>query len=87
MSVRMNRLTGIAPVFTMRRVARSNRARHTRRYRVAPVLPEFGESLLVCATEAKTDVVIASYVDNMTRIIGRRFQPAPCVIKPAKNSN
>ena len=47
--------------------------------------PGLGESLLVCATETKTATDIARYADNMTRIIGKRFQPAPCSIKQARN--
>jgi len=44
---------------------------------------ELGQALLVCATETKTPADIDRYTDNMARIIGRRFQPAPCAIKPS----
>ena len=47
--------------------------------------PEIGQSLLACATETKTAAHIARYTENMTRIIGKRFQPAPCSIKQARN--
>ncbi len=48
--------------------------------------PDLGQSLLVCATETKAAADIARYVANMTRIVGKRFQPAPCSIKQAHNS-
>jgi glycine dehydrogenase subunit 1 len=44
---------------------------------------ELGQALLVCATETKTAADIERYAENMARIIGRRFRPAPCAIKPA----
>ncbi|RPJ48022.1 MAG: aminomethyl-transferring glycine dehydrogenase subunit GcvPA [Betaproteobacteria bacterium] len=44
---------------------------------------ELGQALLVCATETKTPADIERYTDNMARIIGRRFQPAPCALKPS----
>lgn len=46
--------------------------------------PEIGQSLLVCATETKTAADIAHYTENMTRIVGKRFQPAPCSIKQVR---
>ena len=46
--------------------------------------PELGQSLLVCATETKTAADIGRYAGNMTRIISKRFQPAPCAIKPVR---
>jgi glycine dehydrogenase subunit 1 len=44
---------------------------------------ELGQALLVCATETKTPADIECYADNMARIIGGSFQPAPCAIKPS----
>jgi glycine dehydrogenase subunit 1 len=52
----------------------------------APYFPELGNSLLVCATETKTADDVTRFADNMTRIIGKRFQPAPCAIKPERHS-
>ena len=52
-----------------------------------PHYPELGESLLVCATETKTDADLARYADNMACIIGRRFKPAPGAITPASSSD
>lgn len=48
--------------------------------------PELGQGLLVCTIETKTADDIARYVDNMTRTIGKRFQPAPSAIEPERNS-
>ena len=45
--------------------------------------PELGEALLVCATETKHDDDLKRYADNMKRILGRRFRPAPCALKPS----
>jgi glycine dehydrogenase subunit 1 len=53
---------------------------------LAQTFPGLGQSLLVCATETQTADDIARYADNMTRIIGKRFQPAPCAIKPGRHS-
>lgn len=44
--------------------------------------PELGDALLVCATETKHDDDLKCYVENMKRILGRRFRPAPCALKP-----
>ena len=44
---------------------------------------ELGQALLVCATETKTAADLERYSENMARIIGRRFRPVPCAIKPA----
>jgi glycine dehydrogenase subunit 1 len=44
--------------------------------------PEFGQSLLVCATETKTEGDLKHYVENMARIVGKRFGPSPCALKP-----
>jgi len=44
--------------------------------------PELGDALLVCATETKQDYDLKQYADNMKRILGRRFRPAPCALKP-----
>ena len=43
--------------------------------------PELGQSLLVCATETKSESDLKHYSDNMARIIGKRFRPAPCALK------
>ena len=43
--------------------------------------PELGQSLLVCATETKSDQDLTHYSEHMARIIGRRYRPAPCAIK------
>jgi glycine dehydrogenase subunit 1 len=45
--------------------------------------PELGDALLVCATETKRDDDLKRYADNMKRILGSRFRPAPCALKPA----
>jgi glycine dehydrogenase subunit 1 len=44
--------------------------------------PELGDALLVCATETKHDDDLKRYAENMKRILGRRFRPAPCALKP-----
>jgi len=44
--------------------------------------PELGQSILVCATETKTEGDLKHYAENMTRIVGKRFRPAPCALKP-----
>jgi glycine dehydrogenase subunit 1 len=44
--------------------------------------PELGESLLVCATETKSESDLKRYAENMARIVGKRFRPAPCALKP-----
>lgn len=43
--------------------------------------PELGQSLLVCATETKNESDLKHYADNMMRIVGKRFRPAPCALK------
>jgi glycine cleavage system P protein (glycine dehydrogenase) subunit 1 len=43
---------------------------------------ELGQALLVCATETKNDTDIERYTENLARIIGKRFRPAPCAVKP-----
>ena len=45
--------------------------------------PELGDALLVCATETKHDDDLKRYAENMKRILGRRFRPAPCALKPS----
>jgi glycine dehydrogenase subunit 1 len=45
--------------------------------------PELGNALLVCATETKRADDLARYTANMKRILGRRFRPAPCALKPS----
>ncbi len=45
--------------------------------------PELGNALLVCATETKRDDDLARYTANLKRILGRRFRPAPCALKPS----
>ncbi|MBI3937726.1 MAG: aminomethyl-transferring glycine dehydrogenase subunit GcvPA [Betaproteobacteria bacterium] len=44
--------------------------------------PELGHALLVCATETKNEEDLMLYAGHLARIIGRRFRPAPCAIKP-----
>ncbi|MEK6591871.1 MAG: aminomethyl-transferring glycine dehydrogenase subunit GcvPA [Pseudomonadota bacterium] len=44
--------------------------------------PELGQSLLVCATETKNADDLERYTENMARIVGKRFHPAPCALKP-----
>ena len=44
--------------------------------------PELGQSILVCATETKTEGDLKHYAENMARIVGKRFRPAPCALKP-----
>jgi glycine dehydrogenase subunit 1 len=43
--------------------------------------PELGQSLLVCATETKSAGDLKHYSDNMARIFGKRYRPAPCALK------
>ena len=45
--------------------------------------PELGDALLVCATETKHDADLERYRENLQRILGRRFRPAPCALKPS----
>ncbi len=47
--------------------------------------PELGQSLLVCATETKNTDDLRRYTENMARIVGRHFRPAPCALKPSSN--
>ncbi len=44
--------------------------------------PELGHGLLVCATETKTEGDLTRYAENMARIVGKHFRPAPCALKP-----
>ena len=44
--------------------------------------PELGQSLLICATETKNAEDLGRYTENMARIVGRHFRPAPCALKP-----
>jgi len=44
--------------------------------------PELGQSLLVCATETRNEEDLRRYTENMARIVGKRFRPAPCARKP-----
>ena len=46
---------------------------------------ELGQSLLVCATETKNAEDLKRYTENMARIAGKRFRPAPCALKPSSN--
>ena len=45
--------------------------------------PELGPSLLVCATETKSEEDLRRYSENMARIVGKRYRPAPCAVKSA----
>jgi glycine dehydrogenase subunit 1 len=47
--------------------------------------PELGQSLLVCATETKNAEDLKRYTENMARIVGKHFRPAPCALKPSSN--
>ncbi|MFN7087754.1 MAG: aminomethyl-transferring glycine dehydrogenase subunit GcvPA [Burkholderiales bacterium] len=47
--------------------------------------PELGEALLVCATETKSAEDLRRYTENIARIVGRHFRPAPCAFKPSSN--
>ncbi|HET6493205.1 MAG TPA: hypothetical protein VFG44_09540, partial [Burkholderiales bacterium] len=40
--------------------------------------PELGQSLLICATETKSEGDLKRYSDNMARILGKRYRPASC---------
>jgi glycine dehydrogenase subunit 1 len=44
--------------------------------------PELGQSLLVCATETKSGTDLNRYIDNMSRIVGKRFHSVPCALEP-----
>jgi glycine dehydrogenase subunit 1 len=43
--------------------------------------PELGQSLLVCATETKSEEDLKHYSENLSRIVGKRFRPAPGAIR------
>ena len=47
--------------------------------------PELGQSLLVCATETRNADDLKRYTENLARIVGKHFRPAPCAIKPSSN--
>lgn len=49
--------------------------------------PELGQALLVCTTETKTEAHLQRYADNMSRIVSKRFAPAPCAIKPVNRES
>jgi glycine dehydrogenase subunit 1 len=49
---------------------------------LAQYYPELGQSLLVCATETKSSEDLGRYAENMARIVGKRFRPTPCALKP-----
>lgn len=49
---------------------------------LVPNHPELGQSLLVCTTETKTEGDLKHYSENMARIVGKRFRPVPCALKP-----
>lgn len=51
-------------------------------YNLGHDYPELGQGLLVCATETKSEEDLARYAENMARIVGKRFRPAPCALKP-----
>jgi glycine dehydrogenase subunit 1 len=51
-------------------------------FALAQDYPELGDALLVCATETKNDDDLKHYAENIKRILGRRFRPAPCALKP-----
>jgi len=42
-------------------------------------------ALLVCATETKNAEDLRRYTENMARIVGKHFRPAPCALKPSSN--
>ena len=48
--------------------------------------PELGQSLLVCATETRNADDLKRYTENLARIVGKHFRPAPCAIKPSSNN-
>ena len=43
--------------------------------------PELGQSLLVCTTETKSERDLKHYSENMARIMGKHYRPAPCALK------
>ena len=43
--------------------------------------PELGQSLLVCTTETKSERGMKHYSENMARIMGKHYRPAPCALK------
>ncbi len=47
--------------------------------------PELGQSLLVCATETRNADDLKRYTENLARIVGKHFRPAPCALKPSSN--
>jgi glycine dehydrogenase subunit 1 len=47
--------------------------------------PELGQSLLVCATETRNADDLRRYTENLARIVGKHFRPAPCALKPSSN--
>ena len=46
--------------------------------------PELGQSILICATETKTEGDLKHYAENMGRIVGKRCRPAPCALRPGR---
>ena len=48
--------------------------------------PELGQSLLVCATETRNADDLKRYTENLARIVGKHFRPAPCALKPSSNN-
>jgi glycine dehydrogenase subunit 1 len=53
-------------------------------FNLVPDYPELGQSILVCATETKTEGDLKHYAENLARIVGKRFRPAPCALKPGR---
>jgi glycine dehydrogenase subunit 1 len=47
--------------------------------------PQLGQSLLVCSTETRNAEDLKRYTENMARIGGKHFRPAPYALKPSSN--
>lgn len=50
-------------------------------YDVSEHFPELGNTLLVCATEMRTDEEIENYAFHLERIISKRRLDPPCAVK------
>lgn len=50
-------------------------------YNLKDIYPELGESLLVCATETRSEEDIQQYAFHMERIVSKRRLDPPCAVK------
>jgi glycine dehydrogenase subunit 1 len=50
-------------------------------YNLTPYYPQLGQSILVCATETKTEADLKHYAFHMERIVSKRRLDPPCAVK------